>query len=35
MWMICSGDENTLLGYELYKKMKLRFAEAKFNVHRG
>ena len=31
----CSGAQNASKGYELYKKVKLRFAEAKFNVRKG
>ena len=30
----CSGVESTRKGYQLYKKVKLRFAEAKFNVRK-
>ena len=30
----CSGAQNALKGYELYKKVKLRFAEAKFNLRK-
>ena len=30
----CSGAKNASKGYELYKKVKIRFAEAKFNVRK-
>ena len=30
----CSGATNTEKGYVIYKKVKLRFAEAKFNVRK-